>query len=132
MWLVMPCLTIGACQADAVFASRLQRGDEPTAGQVRQAVAAALRAFGYSGCVARVAQGFGGHPEAAGVPVGLAAGGGLGGVPGFGVGARPRADAGASLVVRPCLRDGRVPLLAETSTFLTGQTRHIGDGAPPT
>src|SRR5262249_62341216 len=67
MWPVMPYLSIRACQADAVFASGLQRGDEPSAAQARQAVAAALRAFGYSGCVARVAQEFGDHPETAGV-----------------------------------------------------------------
>jgi hypothetical protein len=62
---VMPCLSTDAVQADAVFASGLQRGDEPSAGQVRQAVAAAIRAFGYSGCAERVAQEFGDHPETA-------------------------------------------------------------------
>ena len=62
---VMPCLSNGAWQADAVFVSRLQRGDEPSAGQVRQAVAASIRAFGYSGCAERVAQEFGDHPETA-------------------------------------------------------------------
>jgi hypothetical protein len=62
---VMPCLSIGACQADALFASALQRGDKPSAGQVRQAVAAAIGAFGYSGCAERVAQEFGDHPETA-------------------------------------------------------------------
>jgi hypothetical protein len=62
---VIPDLSIGACQADAVFASGLQRSDEPTAGQVRQAIAAAIRAFGYSGCAERVAQEFGDHPETA-------------------------------------------------------------------
>jgi hypothetical protein len=51
--------------ADALFASMLQRSDEPTAGQVRQAVAAAVRAYGSRGCAARVAQEFGDHPEAA-------------------------------------------------------------------
>jgi hypothetical protein len=65
MWRVMPYLSIGACQADAIFASELQRCDEPSAGQVRQAVAAAIRAFGYSGCAERVAQEFGDHPETA-------------------------------------------------------------------
>ena len=65
MWPVMPYLNIGACQADAVFASGLQRGDEPSAGQVRQAVAKAIGAFGYSGCAERVAQEFGDHPETA-------------------------------------------------------------------
>jgi hypothetical protein len=34
MWRVMPYLSIGACQADAIFASELQRGDEPSAGQL--------------------------------------------------------------------------------------------------
>ena len=62
---VMPCLSADAFQADAIFASWLQRGDKPSAGQVRQAVAAAIRAFGYSGCAERVAQEFGDHPETA-------------------------------------------------------------------
>jgi hypothetical protein len=62
---VMPYLNTDAFQADAVFASGLQRGDEPTAGQVRQAVAATIRTFGYSGCAERVAQEFGDHPETA-------------------------------------------------------------------
>ena len=65
MWPVMPYLSIDACQADAVFASGLQRSDEPGAAQVRQAVAAAIAAFGYAGCAERVAQEFGDHPETA-------------------------------------------------------------------
>ena len=65
MWPVVPCLGIRAIQADALFVSRLQRRDEPSAGQVRQAVAAAIRAFGRSGCAGRVAQEFGDHPETA-------------------------------------------------------------------
>jgi hypothetical protein len=48
-----------------LFASMLQRSDEPSAGQVRQAVAAALRAYGGRGCAERVAQEFGDHPETA-------------------------------------------------------------------
>ena len=62
---VMPCLSSGASQADVIFASWLQRGDKPSVGQVRQAVAAAIHAFGYSGCAERVAQEFGDHPETA-------------------------------------------------------------------
>ena len=54
-----------AVRADAVFASDLQRRDEPSAGQVRQAVAAAIWAFGCPGCAGRVAQEFGDHPETA-------------------------------------------------------------------
>jgi hypothetical protein len=51
--------------ADALFASALQRSDNPSAGQVRKAIAAAVRAYGGLGCVQRVAQEFGDHPEAA-------------------------------------------------------------------
>ena len=58
-------LSIRAARADAVFASALQRSAEPTAGQVRRAVAETVRAFGSRGCAARVAQEFGDHPEAA-------------------------------------------------------------------
>jgi hypothetical protein len=65
MWSVNPSLSIGAIWADAVFVSGLQRRDEPSAGQVRQAVAVAIRAFGCSGCAGRVAQEFGDHPETA-------------------------------------------------------------------
>jgi hypothetical protein len=58
-------LSIGAIQADALFVSALQRGDHPSAKEVRQAVAAAVEAFGQRGCVERVAQEFGDHPEIA-------------------------------------------------------------------
>jgi len=54
-----------AVKADALFASLLQRSDEPSAGQVRKAVAAAMHAYGGRGCAARVAQEFGDHPETA-------------------------------------------------------------------
>jgi len=53
----------GAVWADALFASALQRSDNPDAGQVRQATAAAVRAYGGPGCAERVAQEFGDHPE---------------------------------------------------------------------
>ena len=58
-------LTISTARADALFASPLQRSDEPTPAQVHQAVAAALAAFGIRGCAARVAQAYGEHPETA-------------------------------------------------------------------
>jgi len=54
-----------AAWADALFASVLQRSDNPSAGQVRTAIAAAVRAYGGLGCLRRVAQEFGDHPEAA-------------------------------------------------------------------
>ena len=55
-------LSISAAQADALFASPLQRSDEPSARQVRQA---ALAAYGVRGCAARVTQDYGEHPETA-------------------------------------------------------------------
>jgi len=58
-------LTISTARADALFASALQRSDEPSAAQVNQAVAAAIAAFGVRGCAARVAQADGEHPEIA-------------------------------------------------------------------
>ena len=65
MWPVMHHLGIPALQADALFVSGLQRCDEPNAGQIREAIATAIRAFGRSGCAGRVAQEFGDHPETA-------------------------------------------------------------------
>jgi hypothetical protein len=58
-------LNISAVRADALFASALQCSDEPSALQVRQAIAAATQTFGDLGCAARVAQEFGEHPETA-------------------------------------------------------------------
>ena len=58
-------LTISAARADALFASPLQRSDEPSPAQVHQAIAAAVAAFGIRGCAARVAQAYGEHPETA-------------------------------------------------------------------
>ena len=50
MWPAMNDPGIPALQADALFAPALQRSDEPSAGQIRQAVVAAIRAFGWPGC----------------------------------------------------------------------------------
>lgn len=65
MWPAMNDPGVPALQADALFASALQRSDEPSAGQIRQAVVAAIRAFGWPGCAERAAQEFGDHPETA-------------------------------------------------------------------
>ena len=54
-----------ALAADALFVSALQGSQAPSAGQIRQAIDASVRAFGYSGCAERVAQEFGDHPETA-------------------------------------------------------------------
>jgi hypothetical protein len=62
---MMAYLSVSAVRVDAVFASGLQRRDAPSAGQVREAVAAAIRAFGCPGCAGQVAQEFGDHPETA-------------------------------------------------------------------
>jgi hypothetical protein len=58
-------LSISAARADALFASALQRSDEPSARQVPQAIAAAIGVFGDLGYAARVAQAYGEHPETA-------------------------------------------------------------------
>jgi hypothetical protein len=58
-------LSISTARADALFASALQRSDQPSAAQVGQAIAAAIRQFGAQGCAARVAQAYGEHPETA-------------------------------------------------------------------
>jgi hypothetical protein len=60
-------LSTSTVRADALFASDLQRSDEPSAEQVDQAIAAAVRALGARGCAARVAQEYGDHPESAAV-----------------------------------------------------------------
>jgi hypothetical protein len=59
--------TICALQADALFASALQRSNELSVGQIQQAIAAALDAYGGMGCAGLVAQEFGDHPETAAV-----------------------------------------------------------------
>ena len=58
-------LNMSAARTDALFASTLQRSDQPTAMQVKRAITAATCAFGDLGCAARVAQEYGEHPEAA-------------------------------------------------------------------
>jgi hypothetical protein len=58
-------LTISTARADALFASTLQRSDEPSAAQIHQAIAWAVAAFGIRGCAVRVAQAYGEHPETA-------------------------------------------------------------------
>ena len=65
MQLVMYCSSADAVWADALFVSVLQGSDKPDSGQVRKAIAAAVRAYGGGGCAQRVAQEFGDHPETA-------------------------------------------------------------------
>jgi hypothetical protein len=56
---------ITGLEAAALFVSALQRSDAPSAGQIRHAIDAVVRAFGHSECAGRVAQEFGDHPETA-------------------------------------------------------------------
>ena len=65
MWPAKYPVSIRTLRADALFASALQRSDEPSVGQVQQAITAAVRAFGHAGCAERVAQEFGDHSETA-------------------------------------------------------------------
>ena len=65
MQLTMYQSSTSAIWADALFVSVLQGSDKPDAGQVRTAIAAAVRAYGGGGCAQRVAQEFGDHPETA-------------------------------------------------------------------
>jgi hypothetical protein len=51
-----------ALRAEALFASDVQRSDNPTAVQIRAAVSASLRRHGERECAASVAQQFGEHP----------------------------------------------------------------------
>jgi hypothetical protein len=57
--------SVHVLQADALFASALQRSDQLSTSQIRQAVAAAFHEYGAEGCAGRVAQEFGDHPETA-------------------------------------------------------------------
>jgi hypothetical protein len=65
MWSAPYDLSVDVARADALFASALQISDEPSAVQVQQAIDAATSALGDLGCVAKVAQEFGEHPETA-------------------------------------------------------------------
>ena len=51
------------CQA--LFSSRLQPSDVPTADMVATAISRAVQQFGIGGCAGRMAQEFGDHPDAA-------------------------------------------------------------------
>jgi hypothetical protein len=64
MWVDQDYGQLGV-RADALFVSALQCSQAPSAGQVRKAIDAAVRSFGWAGCAGRVAQEFGDHPETA-------------------------------------------------------------------
>ena len=58
-------LNIDDARRQALFASRLQQSDAPTAETVTEAIRATVRQFGIRGCAGLMAQEFGDHPEAA-------------------------------------------------------------------
>ena len=58
-------LTVNETWYEALFASALQPSDSPTADMVVKAIRCALRQFGVRGCLGRMAQEFGDHPDAA-------------------------------------------------------------------
>jgi hypothetical protein len=72
--------TTSSVRADALFVSALQRSDQPSAGEVRTAIATVVRAYGGRGCAQRVAQEFGDHPDTRGGADGLGSCGGRRGV----------------------------------------------------
>jgi len=49
----------------ALFASGLQQSDAPTEAMAAEAIAATVRRFGVHGCLDRMAQEFGDHPDTA-------------------------------------------------------------------
>src|SRR5690348_2806266 len=54
-----------SAQRAALFASALQRSDAPTAGMAAAAITVTVRRFGIEGCLDRMAQEFGDHPDTA-------------------------------------------------------------------
>jgi len=62
MRLAMQHPGIRALRADALFVSAVQRSDDPSTDQVRNAIAVAVHEFGGQGCAEQVAQEFGDHP----------------------------------------------------------------------
>jgi hypothetical protein len=58
-------LSADAVRSEALFVSALQRSDDPSVVQIKDAIARAVREFGGRGCAERVAQEFGDHPETA-------------------------------------------------------------------
>jgi hypothetical protein len=58
-------LNVTDARCAALFASGLQRSDTPDADMVAEVISHAVRQFGTRGCVGRMAQEFGDHPEMA-------------------------------------------------------------------
>jgi hypothetical protein len=61
----MTRLNVNDARCEALFASGLQRSDAPTPAALATMISHTVRRFGIAGCVSRMAQEFGEHPEAA-------------------------------------------------------------------
>ena len=61
----MTRLNVNDARCEALFASGLQRSDAPTPEALATVISRTVRQFGVAGCVSRMAQEFGDHPEAA-------------------------------------------------------------------
>ena len=61
----MARLNMNDARCEALFASRLQRSDAPTPEALAEVIRRTVRQFGIAGCLSRMAQEFGDHPEAA-------------------------------------------------------------------
>jgi hypothetical protein len=61
----MTRLNVNDARCEALFASGLQRSDAPTPEALAEVISHTVRQFGIAGCLSRMAQEFGDHPEAA-------------------------------------------------------------------
>ena len=61
----MTRLNMNDARCEALFASGLQRSDAPAPEALATVISHTVRQFGIAGCVSRMAQEFGDHPEAA-------------------------------------------------------------------
>ncbi len=63
----MARLNVNNARCEALFVSGLQRSDAPTPEALAEVISRTVRQFGIAGCVSRMAQEFGDHPEAAAI-----------------------------------------------------------------
>ena len=61
----MTRLDVNDARCEALFASGLQRSDAPAPEALTEVISRTVRQFGIVGCLSRMAQEFGDHPEAA-------------------------------------------------------------------
>jgi hypothetical protein len=61
----MTWLNVTDARCEALFASRIQRSDTPTAAELAEIIRDTVRHYGIRGCASQMAQAFGDDPEAA-------------------------------------------------------------------